>query len=99
MTKRTTIVTWDGQPLAGGVIDTPLRLLAGDASPELVWPASIPAAAFPVARLIDTGDGYYPELYLASAAGHTCIACGLEHAGCCGQCPHYRPPTTESTPE
>ncbi len=106
-----------------------------------IWPSGIAPAAFPVARLVETADGYSPELYIATPAagsvitgaidlkvgadrpevvaplggyraalaaagharvaklrvnewiqaGHTCIACGREHAGCCGQCPHYRP--------
>ncbi len=95
----------------------------------VVWPGTIPPAAFPVARLVETADGYRPELYLIAdatprptpaygrpegytpadfnrlycgswpasdptpRAGHTCIACGRDHAACCGQCPHSRPPS------
>ena len=43
-------------------------------------------------------DGYWPwrakkEESNATNGGHKCIACGKEHAGCCGQCPEYRPLT------
>jgi hypothetical protein len=27
----------------------------------------------------------------AARYGHACVACGLEHAGCCGLCPHWVP--------
>jgi hypothetical protein len=27
----------------------------------------------------------------ADHRGHACVACGLEHVGCCGLCPHWVP--------
>ena len=28
-----------------------------------------------------------------TAGGHRCVACGIEHAACCGLCPHWVPLT------
>ncbi len=71
----------------------PARLLPGPHSSGAVTfsvsitdPPPAPPAGAPVYTTIET-----KVITVPLRAGHTCIACGQEHAACCGQCPHYRP--------